>query len=275
MGLNLLKKSILYGIVAILGLIALGPIVWTLASSIKNKIDIISMPPVWVFNPTLDNYRKLIETFPDFPRNLWNTVITSVISTSAIMVLALLAAYGVSRFRFWWRGSFLLGILVHRMIPEVSIAIPFYLVARHFGLYDSLTVVILSMIAVSAPFAVWLLMGFVEKIPRELEESALVDGCSHLSAFVRITVPLMLPGLAVTFIFCFLLSWNLFLLPLILTSTDALTLAPLVVKCSTEFGVEWGPLTALATILFVPLLVLGAFVQKYLVSGLTLGALKG
>jgi multiple sugar transport system permease protein len=160
------------------------------------------------------------------------------------------------------------------MLPEVSLCIPFYLIAKSIGLYDTLTIVILGMIAITSPFAVWLLMGFVEKIPRELEESAMVDGCSHLNAFIRITLPLMVPGLFVTSLFCFLFCWNLFLLPLLLTCTKALTLTILVAKCSTEFGIEWGPLTALTTILFLPLLALGAFIQKYLVSGLTLGAIK-
>lgn len=250
------------------------PILWTLIASFQNRIDIISTPPVLRFAPTLDNYRKLFVTFPEFGHNVVNTVVSSVASTSAVMVLAMLAAYAVTRFRFRWRRGLLIGVLVHRMIPEVSLAIPFYLLARRLGLFDSLAVVIIAMVAITTPFAVWLLMGFVEKVPSELEESALVDGCNHLQAFRMVTIPLMLPGLAVAFVFCFILSWNLFLLPLILTSSSAMTLAPLVVKLSTEFGVEWGPLTALATMLFVPLLILGAAIQRYLVSGLTLGAVK-
>ncbi len=250
------------------------PILWTLVASFQNRIDIISTPPVLRFTPTLDNYRKLFATFPEFGHNVVNTVVSSVASVSAVMVLAVLAAYAVTRFRFRWRRGLLIGVLVHRMIPEVSLAIPFYLLARRLGLFDRLAVVIIAMIAITTPFAVWLLMGFVEKVPGELEESALVDGCNHLQAFWKVTIPLMLPGLAVAFVFCFILSWNLFLLPLILTSSNAMTLAPLVVKLSTEVGVEWGPLTALATILFAPLLILGAAIQRYLVSGLTLGAVK-
>lgn len=269
-----LTNGLVYGILVVFSLAAVGPIAWTIVSSFQNRIDIISTPPVLVFKPTLENYRELFTTFPDFGHDVINTVITSAISTSVVMVLAVLAAYGVTRFRFWWRNSFLIGILVQRMIPEVSLAIPFFIMARTLGLYDSLVVVILAMVAVNSPFAVWLLMGFVEKVPAQLEESALVDGCNRFQAFARVTVPLMLPGLAVAFIFCFIFSWNLFLLPLVLTSDKAATLAPLVTKLSTEFGVEWGPVTALATILFVPLLLLGASIQRYLVTGLALGAVK-
>jgi multiple sugar transport system permease protein len=275
-GLGRIVRAVLtYAVLTIFTIYAIGPILWTILSSFQNRVDIISTPPVLFFRPTFDNYRKLLLTFPNFGHFVVNTVMTSTVSTSILMVLALLAAYAVSRFRFWWRKGLLLGVLVHRMIPEVCLAIPFFLVAKRFGLYDSRLVVILAMVAFTAPFALWLLMGFVEKVPVEVEESAQVEGCTHLGAFWHITVPLMLPGVVVTFVFCFIFTWNLFLLPLILTSSKAMTLAPLVMKLSTEYGVEWGPLTALATILFVPLLILGASIQRYLVSGLTMGAVKG
>jgi multiple sugar transport system permease protein len=256
-------------------LFAVVPVVWTILSSFENRVDIISTPPVILFKPTLGNYQKLLETYPDFGKYVFNTVSTSAVSTALLMLLAVPASFAVARFRFWWRKGLLLGVLVHRMIPEVSLAIPFFLLARLLRLYDTRLVVILSMTAFTAPFAVWLLMGFVEKVPVEVEESGLVDGCTRLGTFWRITMPLMLPGIAVTFVFCFIFAWNLFLLPLILTGSKAMTLAPLVVKMSTEFGVEWGPMTALATILFVPLLILGGSIQRYLVSGLTMGAVKG
>jgi multiple sugar transport system permease protein len=272
---RILHAVLVYAALMVFTVYAVGPILWTILSSFQNRVDILSTPPVLIFQPTLDNYRKLLETFPDFGHYVVNSVVTSIISTAIVIILAVLAAYGVTRFRFWWRSGFLLGVMVHRMIPEVSLAIPFFLLARTMGLYDSLLAIILAMVAFMAPFAVWMLLGFVEKVPVEVEESAQVDGCTRLEAFWHITIPLMLPGIAVTFIFCFIFAWNLFLLPLILTSSKAMTLAPLVAKLSTEFGIEWGPMTALATILYVPLLILGASIQRYLVSGLTMGAIKG
>ena len=272
---RILGAVLTYAALTIFTIYAIWPILWTVLSSFKDRVDIISTPPVLFFRPTFDNYRKIFFTFPDFGHFVVNTIVTSTASTSIVMVLALLAAYGVTRFRFWWRKGLLLGVLVHRMIPEVSLAIPFFLLAKSIGLYDSRLAVILGMVAFTSPFALWLLMGFVEKVPVEVEESAQVEGCTHVGAFWHITVPLMLPGVLVTFIFCFIFEWNMFLLPLILTSSNAMTLAPLVVKLSTEYGVEWGPMTAIATIIFVPLLVLGATIQRYLVSGLTMGAVKG
>ncbi len=272
---RILRSVLIYAILIVFTIYAVGPILWTILSSFQNRVDIISTPPVLIFQPTLDNYRKLLVTFPDFGHYIVNTIVTSIASTSIVMIIAVLAAYGVTRFRFWWRNGLLLGVMVHRMIPEVSLAIPFFLLARILGLYDSRLAIILAMVAFMAPFAVWMVMGFVEKVPVEVEESAKIDGCTRLGAFWHITIPLMLPGIAVTFIFCFILAWNLFLLPLILTSSKAMTLAPLVAKLSTEYGIEWGPMTALATILFVPLLILGALIQRYLVSGLTMGAIKG
>lgn len=272
---RILRAVLIYAALMVFTIYAAGPILWTILSSFQNRVDIISTPPVLIFQPTLDNYRKLLVTFPDFGHYVVNTVVTSIVSTSIVMILAVLAAYGVARFRFWWRNGFLIGVMVHRMIPEVSLAIPFFLLARIMGLYDSRLAIILAMVAFMAPFAVWMVMGFVEKVPVEVEESAQIDGCTRLGAFWHITIPLMLPGIAVTFIFCFIFAWNLFLLPLILTSSKAMTLAPLVAKLSTEYGIEWGPMTALATILFVPLLILGALIQRYLVSGLTMGAIKG
>lgn len=271
---NVARAGFTYGALIAATLLAVGPILWTILSSFKNRIDIISTPPVLVFEPTLDNYRKLLDAFPEFSHYFVNTIITSVVSTSIIMVLAVLAAYGVTRFRFWWRKALLLTVLTHRMIPEVSLAIPFFLLARALGLYDTRLAIILATVAFTAPFAVWMLIGFVEKVPVEVEESAYVDGCTSFGAFWHITIPLMLPGIAVTFIFCFILAWNLFLLPQILSTSEAMTLAPLVARLSTEYGVEWGPMTALATILFLPLLVLGAAIQRYLVSGLSMGAIK-
>jgi len=271
---DLARAGLAYGALVVAALVAVGPILWTILSSFKNRIDIISSPPVLLFEPTLDNYRKLLDTFPEFSHYVVNTIITSVVSTSIVMVLAVLAAYGVTRFRFWWRKALLLSVLTHRMIPEVSLAIPFFLLAKTLGLYDTRLALILATVAFTAPFAVWMLIGFVEKVPVEVEESAHVDGCTSFGAFWHITIPLMLPGIAVTFIFCFILAWNLFLLPQILAASDAMTLAPLVARLSTEYGVEWGPMTALATILFLPLLVLGAAIQRYLVSGLSMGAVK-
>ena len=270
-----LRAVLIYAALMVFTIYAVAPILWTILSSFQNRVDIISTPPVLIFQPTLDNYRKLLFTFPDFGHYFVNTVVTSIVSTSIVMILAVLAAYGVTRFRFWWRNGLLLSVMVHRMIPEVSLAIPFFLLAKSMGLYDSRLAIILAMMAFMSPFAVWMLLGFVEKVPVEVEESAQVEGCTRLGAFWHITIPLMLPGIAVTFIFCFIFAWNLFLLPLILTSSKAMTLAPLVAKLSTEYGVEWGPMTALATILFVPLLILGASIQRYLVSGLTMGAIKG
>lgn len=272
---RILCTILIYTALMVFTIWAVGPILWVILSSFQNRVDIVSPSPVLIFQPTLNNYRQLLVTFPDFGHYAVNTFVTSIVGTSIIMVSAILAAYGVTRFRFWWRDGLLLGVMVHRMIPEVCLAIPFFLLARTLGLYDSQLIIILAMVAFMAPFALWMLIGFVEKVPVEVEESAQIDGCTPLGAFWHITIPLMLPGITVTFIFCFIFAWNLFLLPLVLAGSKAMMLAPLVAKLSTELGTEWGPMNALATILFVPLIILGALIQRYLVTGLTMGATKG
>lgn len=255
--------------------VVLFPIYWMMSTSLKPALLTFARPPVWVWQPTLENYAALVGK-ASFGRYMLNTLI--VASATAFLAIAFgsLAAYAITRFRFPGTTAIPLFFLVMRMVPRIVIVLPYYVIMRQLGLLDSLTGLVLSYTSFALPFALWMMIGFFQDIPVELEEAAMMDGCSRLAVLLKVTLPLATPGLAATAIFAFLLGWNEFLFSLILTSSENSRTLPVVVSgFVTDRGIMWGEMSAAGTLIALPVIAFALMVQKYIVRGLTLGAVKG
>ena len=262
------------GLVLLL-LVTLGPILWLFLNSFKTNVDALSIPPRIIFRPTFVDYSAVVIQNPNFARFYFNSIFSSVISTLVVLVLGIPAAYALARFRF--RGKLLLAfiILATRMVPQVAIGIPTYLIMLRIGLLDTYTALIVSFVAFNLPFSIWLMIGFIKIIPVELEEAAAIDGCSRLQAILRVVLPLTGPGLAAVGILVMIVCWREFFLPLILTSSPhAKTLSVVAGNFITDYGINWGQMSAFSMLTFLPVIIIAVYAQKYLISGLTMGAVK-
>jgi multiple sugar transport system permease protein len=249
------------------------PIFWTVLTSIKPLALIPQNPPVWLFQPTLDHFRVVFTE-----RGLVSSLINSFIVAGASTFLALLvgapAAYAFSRFRFRGKEQLAFYFLSARMAPPIAMILPFFLIARELGLLDTRLILVLAYMTFNFGFAIWLLRGFFAEVPLEIDEAALVDGCSRLGAFFRVVLPLTAPGMAAAAIICFIFSWNEFLFALILTSVDAKTLPVTAAGFVTDRLVLWGNLCAAAVIIFLPVMLFAFLARRHLIRGMTLGAVQ-
>lgn len=258
---------------ALVVLLWLFPVYWILLTSLKPTRVINSPAPVFRFTPTLENYRDLFTHF-GFAQVLVNSIVVTVASCAAVMVIALLAAYALARMRVPGEQSIALWILSLRFIPAIAIGIPFYLEWQHLHLLDTWLGLILVYVAFNLPFAVWLLRGFLGEVPHELDEAALLDGLSRLQIIRRIMVPVALPGIAATAIFTFVFTWNEYLMALLLTSVKAVTVPVTISKFIMPYSILWGDLSAAVVIQLVPMLLVVFLLQRHIVRGMTLGAVK-
>jgi len=251
------------------------PIIWMLFTSLKEHRQAIAVPPVWLFTPSLDAYRIAVLLSP-LGREIINSFIIAGSATVLSIVLGSLAAYACVRIRI--RGSEIISymILSIRFFPAISLVFPYYLIMQSWGLYDTHIALILVYTAFNLPFATWMIMSFFQELPREVEESAMLDGCSQLKTLFRITIPIARGGIAATAILCFMLAWNEFLYAVVLTSQKAVT-AQVGVAAYIEnpaTGTNWELISAGAIILIAPLMLFGIVVQRHLVRGLTFGAVS-
>lgn len=272
--LRLLK----YTSALIAALAALAPIYWMITISLKQEVDQFASPPRWfVFTPTLKHYLDAFVT-RGFGAYLVNSAIVAICATALALTLGTLAAYALARFRLPYRldRKLALWILSTRMFPAIVTAVPVFLIMRDFGLLNTQLSLIIVYTGFNLPFALWMMRGFFAELPRELEEAAMVDGDSRLGALWRVVLPLVAPGLAATAVFCLIISWNEFLFALVLTQTDAAMTLPVgIAGRVTQYGIEWGAMSAAAVVAMIPILIFALSVQKYLVRGLSLGAVKG
>jgi multiple sugar transport system permease protein len=254
-----------------IALIYLFPYTWIVLTAFRNPIDTLAMR--FVFTPTLDGFRTIfLES--NFHRYLVNSLSTSIPATIAVVCLAAPAAYSLAHLNKR-SGVFLAAVLLARMVPGIAILIPIYLAAARAGMLDRRLTLVIVYCAFNLPFAVWLLRGFFREIPTELREAAIVDGCSELQVFIRIILPLVTGGLVATSVFVFIGAWNEFLFALALTQSDAATAPLAVIGFRNEYGVQWGAIGAAAVMISTPVVLFAVVMQKYLVRGLTMGAVKG
>lgn len=251
------------------------PFLYLLLTSFKTPLDAIAVPPsvlpdVW----TLENYVSAL-TREGVPAALINSVVTAIISTALSLVLAVPAAYAITRFRTPSGRVFIVAALVTRMVPLIAVGAPLVSVMRSLGVTDTSVGLALAHTTISLPLSIWLMASFFEAAPDELSEAAEIDGCNRLQAMTRVVLPMVSGGLAVTAIFAFLASWNEFLFALLLTSVRAQTTPVVIANFQTQFGLDWGGMTALAAVYSIPVILLTLFLQRHIVAGLTLGAVKG
>ncbi|NPV52426.1 MAG: carbohydrate ABC transporter permease [Firmicutes bacterium] len=263
-----------YSILIILTFIALFPLIWLFMTSLKNEIDIFARPPVLVFQPTFQAYRYIIK-MGFLEKYFLNSLIVATLTVAVSLIIGGLGAYSLARFRFAGNSFLAFTILASRMLPGVVLVIPLYLLMQRFKLTNTRTALIIAHTAFNLPFVVWILRSYLASIPRELEEAAMIDGASRLLAIRKVIAPLSTPGIIATAMFTFLLSWNEFLFALNLTfSPEAQTMPVAVTGFISARGIAWGELSAAATVMLLPGLVFGIFARKYIVSGLTRGAIK-
>ncbi|MBA3415338.1 MAG: carbohydrate ABC transporter permease [Chloroflexia bacterium] len=247
------------------------PVLWTARTSLATP-SLAYQPGVVLFRPTLENYAKVFVDEP-FLKYAWNSLWIATASALLSLVVGSLAAYAIARFRTGG-APLSFAVLGTQMLPPVTLVIPFYLLAQRLGLRDegwALAVVYLSF---NLPFVVWILVGFFQGIPRELEEAALVDGSGRWGAFARIVLPLALPGLLAAGVFAFVLGWNEFLFALVLTGIEAKTLPVGLAGLMSSQGNQIGAICAATVAMMAPIVALSWVIQRNLVRGLTFGAVK-
>lgn len=251
------------------------PFLYMLFTSFKTPLETISVPPkllpsVW----TVDNYISAL-TRDGVLASFINSIITAVLSTLISLVLAIPAAYAVTRFRTRTGRIFIVLALVARMVPPIVIGVPMISIFRNLGISDTSLALAIAHTTISLPLSIWLMSSFFESVPGELEEAAKIDGNSRLGALWRVVIPVTAGGVAVTAIFAFLASWNEFLFALLLTAVRSQTTPIVIANFQTQFGLDWGSMTALAVIYSIPVILLTLLLQRHIVAGLTLGAVKG
>ena len=272
-----------YTLAIALLILFLFPIFWMITTSFKPPPDILTRPVKWVFEPTLSNYVYAFEE-RNFAMFIKNTLIVSLISTTLVVVLGCLASYSFARYNPG-EGHLMFFILTTRMMPAIAVIIPFFVIFKWIGntaigeaLFlglDKQGTLVVCYTVFNLPFAIWLLHSFFQDIPVELEDSARLDGYSRLQVLRRVVLPLAAPGIAVTAIFCLIFSWNEFLFAFLLTRDVARTITVGVAGFWTQRGILWGPLSAAATVCVLPMLIFALLLQRYIVRGLTFGAVRG
>jgi multiple sugar transport system permease protein len=266
------------GLLVLALLVALAPVYWMITISLKTELDQFAVPPKWFwFTPTLQHYYDAFVT-RSFGQYLITSAIVALVSTLCALVIGTLAAYALTRFRLPYNldRKLSLWILSTRMFPAIVTAVPLFLMMRDLRLLNTKASLIIVYTAFNLPFVVWMMRGFFAEVPRDLEEAALVDGDSRLGAFVRVVLPLASPGLAATAVFCLIVSWNEFLFALVLMQTDAsMTLPVGIAGRVTQFEIKWGVMSAAAVVAMMPIMIFALAMQRYLVRGLSLGAVKG
>jgi multiple sugar transport system permease protein len=254
------------------------PAYWLFSSSFKTNLAAYVTPPQWFPMPaTLENYVNLTVGYTDFITYVRNSLITCVATAILAMVVASLAGYAISRLRFRGKRPLLLAILSTQMFPHVLILISLYVMYRQLGLINTYLGLIISFTTFAVPFSVWMMKGFFDGIPSEIEEAALIDGCTRLGALRHVILPLVAPGLLAVSLFSFLDGWNNLLYPLTLaTSVDVRTIPPgLLLSFLGQFKHDWAGMMAASVVVTVPVMIIFVFLQRFLVRGLTAGAVKG
>ena len=273
-GFRAVKIGFFYAAALAILALFLFPIAWLLLASVKTQIDAIALPPVWWFQPTLDNFRTIFgeERFLHF---LANSLVVAVVSTLLSLLVGFPAAYALARYRFRLRNDIAFWVISTQMLPPIAVALPYLLLMKSLGLIDTKTGLVIAHLTFNLPFAVWLLQGFIREVPPELDEAATVDGASVLRVMRDVVAPLVKPGLLATSIFCIITSWNEFMFALFLAPFEAKTLPVASVGLISFGSIYWGQIGAAASVIVVPVFLFALAAQRYLVRGLSFGAVKG
>ncbi|MFN3146359.1 MAG: carbohydrate ABC transporter permease [Paracoccaceae bacterium] len=260
------------GLIVMATLIMLVPIAWIFMAAFKSHVDVYQLK--LFFRPTLENFALVFREPYNLGEKLWNSTLVALATVVIAIPIATMAAYSFSRFRLRGETVMLVTILATQFVPAVVIILPFFVMFRDVGLLDTRLGLILVNLAIVMPFAIWMIKGFIDGIPLDTEEAAMVDGSSRLQVIRNIVLPMAAPGLLTAGIFCFILAWNEFLFALILTSKDAVTLPIGLALFKAEEGDLWNLLSAAGIIIMLPMFILALMIRKYFVQGMTMGAVR-
>jgi multiple sugar transport system permease protein len=250
------------------------PIFWMTISAFKAETDIAVFPPTFLFSPTTASFKQLFSEL-NADKALLNSAFIVCLSTLFAMIAGTLAAYALARFDVKNKNLVAFQILSIRMLPPIVSVIPLFMIAKQLGIFDTPWLLIAVYTLNGLPFVVWVMRVFIQEIPQSIEEAAMIDGCGRFEVFWRVTLPLLLPGLAATMVIIFMFAWNEYLLASILTSNEARTLPVIAASAIKPKAISWGLASAAGVLMSLPVVVLVLLMQKYLVRGLTLGAVKG
>jgi len=264
-------QTIIYILVVLVVLLFFIPIYWIVITSFKSGSDVFDYR--LFFKPITDNYRNVLQE-ASFQKYYLNSLTVAVISTLIAMGIGFGVSYGFSRFPISKKETLSFYILSMRMIPPIVVAIPFFLMFRSIGLYDSYLGLVLIYVAFNLPFVIWVLRGFIDEVPIELEEAAMIDGCTRLRVLRHVTIPISFTGIIATAVLCFIFVWNEFFFALILTGVNRRTVTVGVYNFIGFAEISWGQMCAASLLVSIPIIIFGIVVRKNLISGLTFGALK-
>jgi len=276
-------RSVKYVLIALVTAVWVFPIYWLIVTSLKTRLDMFAIPPKWSFQLIPDNY---IDVFferrygltpgpTEFPKFLMNSFLISLSSIALVIVIGILASYSSSRFNMKGKDTWLFFVLSTRMLPPIAVLIPIYFMYQRLGLLNNYIGLIALYIMFNMAFAVWMLKGFFDEIPRELDEAAMVDGYSRMGAFRKAVLPQAFTGIAATAVFCLIMAWNEFMFAYILSGFDTRTVPVALARIRGESGVNWGTITATEVLYITPVVIFTYFLQKYLLRGITFGTIKG
>ena len=265
-------EAVRAALVVLTALVMMVPIVWITLAAFKQHVDVYQLK--LLFRPTLENFALVFDSPYHLGRKLLNSTIVSLVTVAIAIPIATGAAYSFSRFRMRGERVMFVMILATQFVPAVVIVLPFFLLFRDLGILDTRLGLILVNLSIVTPFAIWMIKGFIDGIPRDTEEAALVDGSSRLQVIRNVVLPMAAPGLVTAAIFCFIIAWNDFLFALILTTNKAVTLTVGLALFQAEEGDLWNLLAAAGIIIMVPMFALALLIQKHFVQGMTMGAVR-
>ncbi len=298
---DLARKLVIFCASVILLVYVLAPFAWLVSSSFQTEAEIVSVPPHWIpHEPTLENFEAIFfygeeevtyesrtqadpasggyipSTAKDLLPAMWNSFQVAVAVVILNLLVGVPAAYAMAKIRFRGRNASIYTILTTRVIPDIALVVPFFLVIKNLGLLDSLGSLILTYLAVTVPFTVFILVSYFESLPDDLDKAARIDGCSRFQTMTRVFLPLAVPSLVAVVLFTFLTSWNEFLLALMFTQTPAAQTLPIVVASFTsDFTISFSFINAAGVVAVIPPVIVAIMFERYIVSGLTAGAVKG
>ena len=264
------KAALFYTGVVLITIVPLFVFAWMIMTALKTQMDNLAVPPKLLFRPTLDNFQDVLAG-RQFGRYLANSFIVAASAVGISLVVGLPAAYGIAKYRL---RKIALSLLVARMVPFISYLIPWFIVFRMLRLVDSYAALITTHLIITLPYVIWIMINFFENVPVSLEESARIDGASYLQAFVYVILPVARNGVFTASVLSFIFSWNQFLFSLILSGRNTMTVPVAVFQFISYDQINWGGLAAAATVITLPPLILTLFIQKYIIRGLTSGAVK-
>jgi multiple sugar transport system permease protein len=269
---RLIWRSVESAILLLVLFLILFPILWMALTAFKRPVDLFDL--TIIFTPTFDNFRTIFAPPWNIGRTLLNSTIVAGLTVLISIPFSPLAAYAFSRFEMRFKHALVFTILATQFIPAVVVVLPFYLLFRDLGLLDTHLALVIVNLAIVTPVAVWMLKGFLDAVPTESEEAALVDGATRLRVILDIVVPMIWPGVLVSAVFCFILTWNEFLFALILTRDEAVTLPVGITRFRTERGDLWELIAAAGILISIPMFLLASVIQRHFVRGMTGGAVK-